>query len=700
MPEIKTREVANQTGLVMVTQTAGASKRFIWKNYDNLEATVIALTGGTPAPGPSPGPMPPSIDTKLDKTEFASVSGAWQSSSSTVSANSAYWQSAYQTMSANSANWNIVNSLSSQLTGKLDTIIYASASGNWESTYSTVMANSSQWAVSGGSLDDLMYVSAVVTGLVENINSVSNQLTAKLDTSIYAQTSGGFESSRSTVWTNSANWQNTYTTVINNSALWTAPSGFIPISGTYTIGPVGSNARFQCSGSNDNLVFDTAIATVSAGGILQILPGTYNFSSYISITKEMTLLGSGDSTIIQQQVGYNTWLIEMAATKITIDNIFFKRDVEGYVGCISSNNQHQIIRRCRFWGNAHHGMSIVGSTLTTIEFCIFENNNFDADVVFSNGSSQSTIQNCYFWSNVCIEYYGSVQNGGFVVNNNYIRGSTGIRQQYLGGSPGINGLSITNNIFRTGTTAILLDIQGTDTVPQGVQNVTIFGNTFKSEPNSAGPIILRGATGVTINSNAFGAPDSSYVSKPFISIESSTTSVPLACTNTVISNNTGDASLLAYAVTEANSAQTNTILSDNVFTPGLSGIALLLGSNSIDTTLQARKVALSATNWDSTYSTVSTNSALWSQSASNLTLLSTAFFEFGYNPDGTLSAINIYNNGSKTFLEKARKFAYTSGHITSAVIYDYIWNQTTVQSLSYNSSYDVLLSISKSSVVM
>lgn len=62
---------------------------------------------------------------------------------------------------------NALNSLSSSITGKLDTSIYQNASGNWEGTYTTLAANSATW---GNEAADINYLSAQINTKLSTTN--------------------------------------------------------------------------------------------------------------------------------------------------------------------------------------------------------------------------------------------------------------------------------------------------------------------------------------------------------------------------------------------------------------------------------------------------------------------------------------------------------------------------------------------------
>ena len=76
--------------------------------------------------------------------------------------------------------------------GALDTTVYQQASANWQTTYTTVQTNSANWDYQGTDLKAL---------------------------------SGKWQSTYTTVQTNSGNWDSVYTTVLTQSAYWVGGTG-------------------------------------------------------------------------------------------------------------------------------------------------------------------------------------------------------------------------------------------------------------------------------------------------------------------------------------------------------------------------------------------------------------------------------------------------------------------------------------------
>jgi hypothetical protein len=161
------------------------------------------------------------INTKLDTTAFSLPNSAnWNNTYDTVSANSAQWSN--DTTYSAGPNINITDDVisgkdwSDELNSKLDATAFDST--NWDNTYNTVNSNSAQWSndttyTAGSNID-------ISNGVISG-KDWSNELNTKLDTTAFTALE----------LPNSANWDNTYNTVLSNSATWNATGS------TYTAGP-------------------------------------------------------------------------------------------------------------------------------------------------------------------------------------------------------------------------------------------------------------------------------------------------------------------------------------------------------------------------------------------------------------------------------------------------------------------------------
>jgi len=89
------------------------------------------------------------------------------------------------------------------------------------------------------------------------------------------------------------------------------------------VGTSGSNVDYVCTGTNDDVVINSAISDIGgSGGTVFLLPGTYSISNPITLTNNVNLQGSGpEATIISvaTNFSYNTskWCIGAAGTSTT-----------------------------------------------------------------------------------------------------------------------------------------------------------------------------------------------------------------------------------------------------------------------------------------------------------------------------------------------------------------------------------------------
>jgi hypothetical protein len=169
----------------------------------------------------------------LSSLDVRSLSSNWQSSYSTVNANSASWGSGGSDVTTLSSNWQNTYATVSSNSGNWDYqgIDLKALSGNWESTYNTFKTTSATFLTTETDSQTLSFDSDNKQLSISNGNTVS--LSALDVTSL----STNWENTYSTVNANSAttwayqgadlkalssNWENTYSTVSTNSAAWSA----------------------------------------------------------------------------------------------------------------------------------------------------------------------------------------------------------------------------------------------------------------------------------------------------------------------------------------------------------------------------------------------------------------------------------------------------------------------------------------------
>jgi len=68
-----------------------------------------------------------------------------------------------------------------------------------------------------------------------------------------------------------------------------------------------SNADYICSGSNDQVTINSAIAKLTAGGKVLLLEGTYSIAGAINLLDSVTLAGQGWSTVLQVAAAAARW---------------------------------------------------------------------------------------------------------------------------------------------------------------------------------------------------------------------------------------------------------------------------------------------------------------------------------------------------------------------------------------------------------
>lgn len=67
-----------------------------------------------------------------------------------------------------------------------------------------------------------------------------------------------------------------------------------------TIGPTDSGAAYECDGTADNVQFQAAVNAVGSGGVIYVLPGTYNLAEKISRTgASFSIIGVGNPGAVQ-----------------------------------------------------------------------------------------------------------------------------------------------------------------------------------------------------------------------------------------------------------------------------------------------------------------------------------------------------------------------------------------------------------------
>jgi hypothetical protein len=210
---------------------------------------------------------------------------------------------------------------SSSLTNTSDvwyqtSVTLETASGNWESAYSTVTSNSANW-------------DSVYTTFNEQsayfLTSYTEQQTLAFDTSTKELTlDGGYSPSTvsladigggSDVSGLSGNWENTYTTVKDNSASWTGGSAIANVSGNWenTYSTVSSNSSNWSNAyttvNSKSANWDSAAAGAGADVAVRALTGKWEDTSTTVGTNSSswqdtyTTVKNNSSSWIDQAIG-------------------------------------------------------------------------------------------------------------------------------------------------------------------------------------------------------------------------------------------------------------------------------------------------------------------------------------------------------------------------------------------------------------
>jgi len=145
--------------------------------------------------------------TDVDLGDIPALSSNWNSNYTTTTTNSAFWTNAYTNLVSNSAAY-----LLSGTEVNLGDI--PALSGNWNSTYTTVNSYSATWSTG---LQDLAFDENTALLSITNGNTVS---LSALSGGGGGGGGGGDPAVNALVYSNSAKWNSTYTTLCANSATW------------------------------------------------------------------------------------------------------------------------------------------------------------------------------------------------------------------------------------------------------------------------------------------------------------------------------------------------------------------------------------------------------------------------------------------------------------------------------------------------
>jgi parallel beta-helix repeat protein len=291
----------------------------------------------------------------------------------------------------------------------------------------------------------------------------------------------------------------------------------IVVAASNSIDPTLAPLIYRCTGVNDQVVINAAIAALGAvGGTVILLEGQYNITASINLTTGTTLRGQGPGTILKIPNGHNANLNVISASSVehvlvadlkidgnwsnqaagTMNGIYF--DTVTYSEIVScwlesmrnsgidlEGSSNIIILGNVTFDNYWNGINMVGSSYNTI---VGNNSSYDDyGIDITASSNYNTIAGNDYSSDVLgIDLYASDYNS--VVGNT----CTGNNME------GISLYQAANNTI-TGNTCVGNGHAGINMEQPTTQYNTIAGNTCNG--NDFGIFTVSGANANTITGN-------------------------------------------------------------------------------------------------------------------------------------------------------------------------------------------------------
>jgi hypothetical protein len=523
-------------------------------------------------------------------TEFKNASADWGSVSTTVKDTSANWDSVYTSVKDTSANWDSVYTSVKDTSANWDSVytsvkdtsgnwnaVYTSVkdtSGNWDSVYTSVKDTSANWNAVYTEFKNASstFLTTELDSQTLNFDPITNDLSILNGNTVSLESLVNLTATDSEVRELSANWENTYTTVNSNSANWEtkikgSDSGIF-VTGNITLSGTGDTVISQ----DGNIIIISSIPGSGTGGVgtvtnvsgnLPIQVSNGNLTPTVSINNVTTSTDGAMSYIDKQKLDTltdklsTTWQNTYTTVNTTSANY------DSVYTTVNSNSAT--------WN--YQGTDVKQLT-----------GNYDSVYTTVNSNSATWNSTYTTFNNNSASYVTETS-----LKNNFLPLSGGTITQDLNilGKLTINGLTTQITATNLSITDALVFVANNNTT--NVKDVGLVGQYNDGFQQYTGLTRIAATNTWTLFSGVTSNPIS-YSNIPYTD---STFKIETLRAN-LLGDVTGNVSGNATTVT-------NGIYTNNVYTkPSWIG--------SIDTSILD---GTEKTNWNSSYTTVKSNSATW-----------------------------------------------------------------------------------------
>ena len=282
-------------------------------------------------------------------------------------------------------------------------------------------------------------------------------------------------------------------TVANNAGnnTLTQTNYITVLSNNDYVSPTGSDTTGTGTIKNPYATIKNGLNNVAAGGILNLLPGTYTGTGNVglTITKNVNIIGTSQNNTIINAVCLNNVFSVNSGVNVTIANLTFANGTTSDGGAIY-NLGTLTVNNCTFTGNTgtstdynYGGGGAIynnGGT-STVNNCIFTGNTviWYGGAIYNNGGT-STVNNCTFTGNTATSCGGAIYNNGgtSTVNNCTFTGNT-VKNSYGGAYVNNAGTSNVTNSSFIGNTALTFGGAVSNYASMNVSNCIFTNNTVQ-----------------------------------------------------------------------------------------------------------------------------------------------------------------------------------------------------------------------------